>query len=102
MNIFTDSKGARDIINGNKPGQATKYLMTKYHSIRQLVDKRLINVQHISGDINVADGMTKCLGFPKFTKFLQMLKNGGVLKPRAAASANQSAGAVAGAGKVPA
>ena len=67
--------------------------MTKYHSIRQHVEEKLISIAHIPGDQNAADGMTKCLGLSKYTQFLQMLKNGGVLKPRFVSGATAQQGA---------
>jgi len=47
----------------------SKHIQLKYHKIRELVNSKILDVQYIRSQMNLADGFTKYLSGPSMTKF---------------------------------
>ena len=70
IRVYGDNKSAIQIATGAAAGTSTKYLETKYHLLKQMVEEKLIIVKYVPTQRNRSDGLTKALGKVKFDKFL--------------------------------
>lgn len=59
--LFRDNETAVKLITGNADPRRTKHIDLKYHYVKSICDAGLIEVQHISTDIQLADILTKPL-----------------------------------------
>jgi hypothetical protein len=75
--LFEDNQGAVELANVPKMRPRTKHINIKYHFFRQYVQDGTLQVQHISGDDQAADILTKPLNYETFTK--HHLKNYGLV-----------------------
>lgn len=65
VTIYTDSQSSISIVNNQKFSCRTKHIDTKYHFVRDFVEKKLIRLCYHPTETNVADLMTKPLGATK-------------------------------------
>lgn len=63
--IFNDSQSAQKLIRNPIYHSRTKHIDTKYHYIREIVDKGIIVIEYLPTDKMVADILTKGLHSPK-------------------------------------
>jgi hypothetical protein len=71
--IYTDNNGALLLAKNPVFHERTKHIAVKYHYIRDLVEKGIIDLIYISTLDQKADGLTKALEKNKFKGFLQQL-----------------------------
>lgn len=62
LDMLTDSQSCMKMLEHQKFSNRTKHIDTKYHFIKDLWNKRMINLKYVSTTDNVADLMTKPLG----------------------------------------
>ncbi len=68
-----DNKSALQVTRHPEHQSAMKHAHRAYQWIRDHLDRGLIAVSHVPGDLNPADIFTKLLGKVKFTRFREML-----------------------------
>ena len=51
----------------------SKHIDIRFHYIRDVIERKLVQVFYLEGEENPADLFTKNLGLVKFAKFRQML-----------------------------
>ena len=73
--IFEDNKGCIDLVNTPRMRPRTKHIALKYHHFRSHVKNKLISIQHIETENQIADIFTKALPDPQFQK-LRLALNG--------------------------
>lgn len=60
LQIFCDNKAVVDILRiGGKNSRKLRHVDMRYHYIRQLVEEKLLTLQHISTEKRLADVLTK-------------------------------------------
>jgi len=67
-NIFEDNQGAVSLSKGSKITPRTKHIDIKFHHVRSLVAKGVVDVKYVETDLQRADILTKSLGAVKFLK----------------------------------
>ena len=67
-NIFEDNQGAVSLSKGSKITPRTKHIDIKFHHVRSLVGKGVVDVKYVETDLQRADILTKSLGAVKFLK----------------------------------
>ena len=75
VNVYTDSKSAHDLCHRFTMAQNSKHIDRRMYKMRELRGSGLIDVHHISGDINPADLYTKILTRQPFEKHRKMVMN---------------------------
>ena len=65
----SDNQGAIFIASNPVTERRSKHIDIRYHYIREVIARRIINVTYIDGDDNPADLLTKNLWRVKFAKF---------------------------------
>ena len=73
VKLYTDNTAAKDLILGNKPKGATKYLETKYYLAEEMVKKGLLTIEYVPSEKNIADLMTKAVKPRLFRRFVEEL-----------------------------
>jgi len=71
--IYCDNNGAIELANNPKFHERTKHIAVKYHFIRDLINKNIIELIYINTSDQKADGLTKALDRVKFNKFLNLI-----------------------------
>lgn len=71
--IYVDNQSAIDMSESYENSKRTRHIDIKYHHIKDLISKNLIELQFIKTDKNVADIFTKSLCSVKFLKFRKSL-----------------------------
>lgn len=76
--IFTDSQSAMSMISNQGFSNRTKHIDIRYHFIKDLVEKKIIELKYVPTNINLADMMTKPLGTNKIRQLRELagLDNG--------------------------
>ncbi|KAL0374208.1 UNVERIFIED_CONTAM: Retrovirus-related Pol polyprotein from transposon TNT 1-94 [Sesamum radiatum] len=73
LTIFSDSQSSIQLCKNPVFHDRTKYIDVRYHFIRDIVNKEIINLEKISSEENPADMGTKCLSIEKFQNCLSRL-----------------------------
>ena len=68
--LYTDNNGALLLAKNPVFHERTKHIAVKYHYIRELINKGIIDLIYISTQEQKADGLTKALERTKFNRFL--------------------------------
>ena len=71
--LLLDNKSVIQVAKHPEHQSMMKHVHWAYHWIRDHVDRKLISVSHVPGDLNPADVFTKPLGRLKFLRFRSML-----------------------------
>jgi hypothetical protein len=71
--INGDNQGSLDLAKNAKFHKRSKHIETKYHSIREMVNKGVVAVQYCSTSDMVADVFTKPTSAPIFAKHCGMM-----------------------------
>jgi len=71
--VYTDNNGALLLAKNPVFHERTKHIAVKFHYIRELINKGIIDLYYISTNDQKADGLTKALEKIKFRAFLQQL-----------------------------
>lgn len=69
ITIFEDNQSCVKLVDNEKFSRRTKHIDTKYHFVRDLKQKDIVNIQYCPTDNMVADLLTKPLHFIKLNKF---------------------------------
>ncbi|VDC06996.1 unnamed protein product [Peniophora sp. CBMAI 1063] len=70
IEISSDNQGAVFIASNPVTEKRSKHIDIRYHYIREVISRGLVDVTYISGEDNPADLLMKNLGRVKFAKFL--------------------------------
>ena len=69
IQIYGDNRGSIDIVKNPVKHNRTKHIDIRYHFIRELNQAKVITVNHVASDDNIADVLTKPLPKLKYEKF---------------------------------
>jgi hypothetical protein len=69
--VYIDNKSAICIASSNKDDRRTRHIDVRHHLIKDLVNKKQVDLIHISGDVNPADVFTK----PETIKMFLNMRN---------------------------
>ena len=73
--IWTDNTAAKAISENAIYHDKSKHIDTKYYYIRDLINKGLLDLNWISTNNQIADGLTKPLDRIKLSRFIDMIQN---------------------------
>ena len=79
--LLIDNTGSIAVSSGEKVTRNARHIDIRYHHIRDLIQKGLIKVTHVSSNQMAADGFTKALPEPKFKEFRDMIGVSGQIEP---------------------
>lgn len=68
-----DNKGAVDLVRAEAVTRRSRHIEIRHHMIRDWVDKGEIEVEHVAGTANRADGLTKALPMDPYTAFRESI-----------------------------
>ena len=71
--VYTDNNGALLLAKNPVFHERTKHIAVKFHYIRELLNKGIIDLYYISTNEQKADGLTKPLDKIKFKAFIEQL-----------------------------
>ena len=75
IDLFEDYQGAITIAENPISGGRTKHIDVRYHFIRELVERKVLNIQYTESSNQHADILTKPLGLEAFTRHRSFLMN---------------------------
>ena len=73
--IFADSKSAVDMAFDPVAFKNTKHILRAAEFLRDLVAREVVTLEHLRGEIMVADILTKSVARPVFLKLMAMLES---------------------------
>nr|GEV79998.1 zinc finger, CCHC-type [Tanacetum cinerariifolium] len=73
VQLLVDNQSAIALMKNTVFHGQSKHIDTKYHFIRECVERDQIYVEHVSGDLQKADILTKALPRVKFTKMRRLI-----------------------------
>ena len=73
--IFADSKSAVDMAFDPVAFKNTKHILRAAEFLRDLVAREVVTLEHLRGEIMVADILTKSVARPIFLKLMAMLES---------------------------
>ena len=79
--LLIDNTGSIAVSSGEKVTRNARHIDIRYHHIRDLIQKGLIKVTHVSSNQMAADGFTKALPEPKFKEFRDLIGVSGQIEP---------------------
>ena len=79
MIMREDNAGALFLAKNVATGQHTKHIDTRCHYVRELVERKLLEIKFISSKNNVADLLTKNLTYGLFKRFTEASMRGNYL-----------------------
>ena len=71
--IFCDNQSAIALAENNSSNKRTKHFEVRYHFIRELIERKRINVDYISTNQQAADIFTKGLPRVRFNEILNLI-----------------------------
>ena len=75
IDLFEDNQGAIAIAENPISGGRTKHIDVRYHFIRELVERKVLNIQYTESSNQHADILTKPLGLEAFARHRSFLMN---------------------------
>ena len=75
IDLFEDNQGAIAIAENPISGGRTKHIDVRYHFIRELVERKVLNIQYTESSNQYADILTKPLGLEAFARHRSFLIN---------------------------
>lgn len=72
ISMYTDSQSAMAMITNQKFSHRTKHIDTKYHFVKDIISKKIIELKYHPTATNVADMMTKPLGGNKILELRRL------------------------------
>ena len=72
---FGNNQGAMAIAKKTISGGRTKHIDVRYHFIRELVERKILNIQYTESSNQHADILTKSLGLEAFVRHRSFLMN---------------------------
>ena len=73
ITLYGDNKGAISTAKDPLHYSRTKHTLLRFNFLREEVRKGSVEIQYLSTDKMLADGLTKALPAPKFKGFLSLL-----------------------------
>ena len=74
FSLLIDNTGAIVISGGEKVTRNARHIDIHYHHIRDLIEKKTIEISHILTGEMAADGLTKMLLLNKFKEFIELIR----------------------------
>ena len=71
--VHSDSMSAIAMVSNPKSGSKTKHIDTKFHHVKDLVSNKVLKLEYVPTERNVADVLTKPLGKNKLKQFRELL-----------------------------
>ena len=71
--LLIDNNGAIAVSKGEKITRNARHIEIRYHHIRDLIKKAVIEISHIPSAQMAADGFTKALDAVKFSEFRDLI-----------------------------
>ena len=68
IKVNVDNTGALFLSNNKTSGERTKHIDIKYHYVRELVEKKFVEIKFVKSEDNLADLFTKNLGGEAYSK----------------------------------
>lgn len=95
--IYSDSKSAIDMSLDPVAFKNTKHILRAAHFLRDLVARQVVRMVHLSGQLMIADILTKAVARPVFVQLLQLIDDYATYRPtlRDASNVHASLAAVA-------
>ena len=75
IDLFEDNQGAIAIAENPISGGRTKHIEVRYHFIRELVERKVLNIQYTESSNQHADILTNPLGREAFARHRSFLMN---------------------------
>ena len=75
IDLFEDNQGAIAIAEYPISGGRTKHIDVRYHFIRELVERKVLNIQYTESSNQHADILTKPVGLEAFARHRSFLTN---------------------------
>ena len=75
IDLFEDNQGAIAIAENPISGGRTKHIDVRYHYIRELLKRKVLNIQYMESSNQHADILTKPLGLEAFARHRSYLMN---------------------------
>ena len=78
MKIYVDNVGALFLAKNPAATQRTRHIDVHYHYVRELIEKKLIEVEFVRSEDNLADPFTKNLGeesLNRLVKYVGTIEN---------------------------
>ena len=75
IDLFEDNQGAIAIAENLFSGGRTKHTDVRYHFIRELVERKVLNIQYKESSSQHADILTKPLGLEAFARHRSLPMN---------------------------
>ena len=71
--IYEDNKGTRDLANNRSYQKRTRHIDVRHYFVRDYIEKGLIRVDQIKSEFQLADFLTKTLGYKELMKQLSKI-----------------------------
>ena len=71
--LYNDNQSAQRLVSNPVYHRRTKHIDVRYHYIRNVLEKRNIQIEYLSTDLMIADILTKPLAFIKHSRFVNGL-----------------------------
>ena len=68
VTLKVDNKSAIDLSKNPVYHSRSKHIDTRYHFMRSYVEEKLVELEHVKMEEQLADGFTKALGHLKFVE----------------------------------
>ena len=75
IDLFEDNQGAIAIAENPISGERTKHIDVRYHFIRELVERRVLNIQYTESSNQHVDILTKPLEIEAFARHRSFVMN---------------------------
>ena len=75
ITINTDNKATIYNCENETINPKSKHIDLKYHSIRELIKEKYINLKYVKSEYNLSDGFTKYLNATLMNKFRENILN---------------------------
>ena len=73
MNFYIDNRGAEDLIRSEFNTKRSKHIDIRYHYVRDIAERGIINIVSIGTKDMAADGFTKPLAEHQFRQFINQI-----------------------------
>ena len=78
---FCDNNSVCELVKRDTTNERTKHLVVKFYFLRDLIRTGFLAVEHIPGDYQLADVLTKPLAAPRFNELMYLICQGKIGNP---------------------